>query len=340
MAQLKIDIEVNDNGAEQKIKAIGKAVDDVDQPAKRAGASLLQFSSATKMAEGSVQKATETFSQFHARLGGDTVSAMQAFVRQGANVEQAAASLSQETLAATSAQSALAGGLGLSTEALGASTVAMSGLGAAIVLASTAAGAILAILVDSAKAYFEQSEAMQGARTELQRLNDTWHDFKMIVGEAILGGEGDAIVSLFRLAERAVLDFAVRLGAAIEMYKEFLGLNTAGAAVSMLDAAVNGPGALPNVAPPKAFQAQAPNFGAAGPAELAQVEQQLNQQIAAKQRAAEESAKAMQRLVDSLTGADLNGRPSNSRRPSRSSRSMAKTHPRPCIASRMKRRIC
>lgn len=201
---LTLKINADASQAKSELKAVEQGIKGVE--------------TASKSTAPAVTKVTESFSQFHARVGGDVPTAMRQYVVEASRVEAATAALAAKTAVAT--QSFVTGTIAtgnmtavLSALGLGASTttLAMSGLGAAAVLAAGALGAAASLVLQSTKYYFDHASAMQGARTELDRLNDSWHTFQYLVGEAVLGQSAGSAVSGMRLIEGAVISLGVQI---------------------------------------------------------------------------------------------------------------------------------
>jgi hypothetical protein len=111
-------------------------------------------------------------------------------------------------------------------EATTASAVAMAGLtagmGLVLVAAGAAGSAVYALgnyVKDASQYYIEQSGVLEINRESVAHLKDTWDDLKFVIGEVIVGGDGD-----FRgwvgLVEAGLVTIGLQLAADIAFYKE------------------------------------------------------------------------------------------------------------------------
>ena len=170
--------------------------------------------------------------------------------------------------ASLSGLSSVAGGLG--PELAGAGSIAegatlsaagMVALSGGAVAAAAALGTMMAVVVKGSREYFEHADSMKEARSELDRLGDTWHQVEMMIGAATVGGDSAPFVSGFRLLEGVLFSLGLQLAADIELARQFVGVIVPlSSALDTLDTLMGGVDKSLPKAPPR------PTTGYANPA--------------------------------------------------------------------------
>jgi hypothetical protein len=158
-------------------------------------------------------------------------------------------------LSGTAAEAqALSGGLVAVESAAGLSAASMIGLTAGmtgvLAVAGAAGAAIYALsgyLKDSTQYYIEQSGVLEVNQQSVEHLKDTWYDLQYIIGEVIVGGDGD-FRGWITLVEEGMVTIGLKVGANILLLRQ-LAKYAANPTSALEDATglSDDPGAIPGI---------------------------------------------------------------------------------------------
>ncbi len=230
MAELRIDIILNDNGAVQRLQQVEDATKRVEQASERSATSVIASTTQTvTVQEQAVVSAVKAASarETLSRASAAAAKTEDALVKSTQTLNTSTAEqLYQQTRAALGMQEmenrlseldTATASLTASTALSGLEFVAIGGyLGAAI-----AAGGLWArFLYDSAEAYLEHTGKIDEFKNALSTVTETWQNMKIAVGAVLLGNVDDLTswasigVSAINMFAEAVLS---KLSSAIAM---------------------------------------------------------------------------------------------------------------------------
>lgn len=186
---------------------------------------------------GEVSKVEQAFAKAEAAV----TAAERSSAKLGSTTTQTTAALSGMRTGTTDVSSALLGMVGAGNLSVGMLGAVAAGVG----LVVGAAAALVSVLAQSVQHYIQHSKAAAGVRSEIERLSQTWDDFQMLVGTAVMGGEDAPLISFLRLAQHWAMQLGLKLAGDILLVKE---LANAVPGVDFLRGVLNNadPGALPD----------------------------------------------------------------------------------------------
>jgi hypothetical protein len=240
MAQLKLDIIVNDADAEQKLNQLESKIKSVESASDKQASSVTRVADAYDRVNSktdAVSRSTATYAETLSKSSTEAIKATSAAETLGAakvaqttaisaagnawveeqmaisraNAEMLAAKSATDEL--TTAHTGLASSINLTT----AEAVGLGGyLGAAV-----AAGALWAqFLFDSGEAYLQHTGRINEFKTAIDSVKDTWHNMQIAVGAVLLNNVDDITgwANVGKLAIGVFADYVLnKLTAAVAM---------------------------------------------------------------------------------------------------------------------------